>query len=346
MSTDRFSEFLSIDKAYKHSFSVMKALRADLESALDASPLRDRITIVTTGSFGRHEASAESDIDLFIFFDSEGIAESKGVEGLEWVKWAGTYLAEEKILIKNIIDTYVKKEAGDTGTFGPDVVINFAGMLQNLGGNQDFNDLLTRRMLFLLEGKWLYGEGRFNSYRAELLNRYIKAGDPTRQISRFLLNDIIRYYRTITTDFEFKVTEACKAWGLRNVKLRFSRKLLYFGGVISVAETANYLLADKNIKIAEILDKTVLERVQDIGAGNAFTNNILGIYQDFLQIIECPKNRSVLESVTKDNRSECALFLDMREKSKEFSIVLDSWLKAQYPDSSEGPHPIHNALIF
>lgn len=331
MNTDRFSEFQSIDKAYKHSTSIMGSLRADFDAALAKSPFKERLTIVTTGSFGRGEASAESDLDLFIFFDSDKSEDS---------------LQVEKNSIQAVVDKYIKKAAGDTGTFGSDVVVNFNEMLQNLGGDKDFNILLTRRMLFLLEGKWLYGEERFRAYRTDLLNKYIKAGDPERQISRFLLNDIIRYYRTITTDFEFKVTENSKSWGLRNVKLRFSRKLLYFGGVISIAETAFDAQTEKNELIAKILDKTVLERVQDIGVNNPYTPEILGIYQDFLQTIECPKNRETLESVTKNNRAECPLFLEMREKSKEFSKVLDGWLKIQYSDNGNTPHPIHNALIF
>ncbi|WP_205894409.1 nucleotidyltransferase domain-containing protein [Pseudomonas edaphica] len=295
------------------------------------SPVKERLTIVTTGSYGRGEASEESDLDLFVFFDSEG---------------AEDCVCAEKRSIRTIVEKYIKKAPGDTGTFGSGVVVSFNEMLQNLGGDKDFNDLLTRRMLFLLEGKWLYGESRFKAYRTELLNKYVKVGDPDRQISRFLLNDIIRYYRTITTDFEFKVTESNKSWGLRNVKLRFSRKLLYFGGVISVAETAFEGQTTKNEKLAEILDKTVLERVQDIGVDNPHTNEIIEIYQEFLQTIECPKNRSVLELVTKTNRAECDLFLKMREKSKEFSLVLDKWLKVQYPEETQIPHPIHNALIF
>jgi len=331
MSTDRFSEFKSIDKAYKHSAKILDSLRADFDAVLAESPYKERLTIVTTGSFGRGEASEESDLDLFIFFDSD--------------KYDDT-LQEEKNAIQNVVEKYINKSAGDTGMFGPEAVIKFNEMLQNLGGNKDSNLLLTRRMLFLLEGKWLYGEERFKEYRTDLLNRYIKAGDPERQISRFLLNDIIRYYRTITTDFEFKVTENNKSWGLRNVKLRFSRKLLYFGGVISIAETAFSAQTEKNELIANILDKTVLERVQDIGTQNPHTPEILEIYQDFLQTIECPKNRETLEGVTKDSRAECDLFLSMREKSKRFSKVLDDWLKIQYPDNDSTPHPIHNALIF
>jgi len=331
MSSERFSDFPAIDKAYKHSANIVGLLRADLSDALEQSPLKDRLTIVTTGSFGRREASTESDLDLFMFFDSDKSEDS---------------LQQEKELIRSIVAKHIQKATGDTGTFGSDVVVSFAEMLQNLGGDKDFNSLLTRRMLFLLEGTWLYGEGRFKSYRTDLLNKYIKAGDPERQISRFLLNDIIRYYRTITTDFEFKVSENNKAWGLRNVKLRFSRKLLYFGGVIAVAETAFDAQTEKNELIARILDKTVLERVQDIGCKNPHTSEILGIYQHFLQTIECPKNRDVLESVTKENRADCSLFLEMREKSKDFSKVLDSWLKIQYPISDDAAHPIHNALIF
>lgn len=331
MSIERFLEFKSIDAAYRHSADVINCLRKDLESELLRSEFKDRLTIVTTGSFGRGEASAESDLDLFIFFDSDKSEDS---------------LHEEKKSIQGVVDKYIKKSAGDTGTFGSDAVVNFSEMLQNLGGDKDLNVLLTRRMLFLLEGKWLYGEERFKAYRTDLLNKYIKAGDPEKQISRFLLNDIIRYYRTIATDFEFKVSESSKSWGLRNVKLRFSRKLLYFGGVISVAETAFVAQADKNQLIADILDKTVLERVQDLGAKNSHTPEILKIYQDFLATIECPKNREALEGVTKGNRADCKLFLQMREKSKEFSKVLDNWLKSQYPNGESGPHPIHNALIF
>lgn len=331
MSIDRFSGYESIDRAFKHSAEILRLLRKDLDEVLADSPFKDRLTIVVTGSFGRGEASPESDLDLFMFFDSDKPEDT---------------LQEEKAAIKATVDKYIKKPAGDTGTFGSDVIVKFNDMLKNLGGDKDFNVLLTRRMLFLLEGKWLYGEERFKSYRKDLLTRYIKAGDPERQISRFLLNDIIRYYRTITTDFEFKVTESSKAWGLRNVKLRFSRKLLYFGGVISIAETALEIQTEKNESISRVLDKTVLERVQDIGRGNSYTPEILRIYQDFLQTIECPKNREILEGVTKIDRAECQLFLNMREKSKDFSKVLDGWLKEQYPEGDNSPHPIHNALIF
>lgn len=330
-ANSRFYEFDAIDTAYKHSKAVIDSLRMDFEEVLKKSPHKEKLTIVTTGSYGRGEASESSDLDLFLFFDSD-----RSDDNLE----------QEKKDIKEVVDKYIAKQPGDTGTFGAEVVVKFSEMLKNLGGKNDLNDLLTRRMLFLLEGTWLYGESHFKSYRAELITKYIKAGDPERQISRFLLNDIIRYYRTITTDFEYKVSESMKSWGLRNVKLRFSRKLLYFGGVISVAETALMPQAEKTASLASLFDKTVLERLQDVGGNNKFTAEIFEIYQGFLQTIECPQKRKELDSVTKEGRSDSSLFVEMRERSKVFSVVLDNWLREQYPVIEGSPHPIHNALLF
>ena len=181
MSIDRFSGYESIDRAFKHSAEILRLLRKDLDEVLADSPFKDRLTIVVTGSFGRGEASPESDLDLFMFFDSDKPEDT---------------LQEEKAAIKATVDKYIKKPAGDTGTFGSDVIVKFNDMLKNLGGDKDFNVLLTRRMLFLLEGKWLYGEERFKSYRKDLLTRYIKAGDPERQISRFLENRSFTFLST------------------------------------------------------------------------------------------------------------------------------------------------------
>jgi hypothetical protein len=82
-------------------------------------------------------------------------------------------------------------------------------------------------MLLLLEGEWLVNEAGFHSLRREILQRYIGDKMTDHQLSLFLLNDVIRYYRTMAVDYEFKTNEGDKPkpWGIRNIKLVFSRKL-------------------------------------------------------------------------------------------------------------------------
>ena len=80
----------------------------------------------------------------------------------------------------------------------------------------------------------------------------------------FLLNDIIRYYRTITIDFEFKTSETGKSWGLRNIKLTYSRKLIYFVGLLMVAKTQDLEKDEKANILIKYINMTPIERIECI----------------------------------------------------------------------------------
>lgn len=322
------NKYPCIYKAQSFTQGRLAKLREALRDALEQSEYSDAITLVATGSYGRGEATDESDMDWFMIFNRDQPAED--------------VIADEMTEINRIIGEYVPKSAGDSGTFGKDAVVQFSDMLRNIGGQNDTNETLTRRLLFLLEGTWLYGEHQYHAYRKQLLEKYIKPSSPKAQIPRFLLNDMIRYYRTIATDFEFKTSERNKEWGLRNVKLRFSRKLIYFSGVVVAAELHDL---DQQLKIdraQELFDKPVLERISSLSTEIPATEDLLNAYEAFTQKIAEPVIREKLEKVRKESRDECPEYVQLKEAADEFSKALHQWLFQKYP----GSHPIHHALVF
>lgn len=136
------AQFQSINTAKAFSRNKIDNIEVDLDGVLKDLN-KDEFTIITTGSYGREEASEESDLDLFIFCSNSSIA---------------TQLEEKQGEIEAVINKHVFKQVGSTGTFGANAINIFDEILENIGGKNDTNETLTRRMLFLLEGKALYNK--------------------------------------------------------------------------------------------------------------------------------------------------------------------------------------------
>ncbi len=160
--------------------------------------------MVTCGSYARREASAESDLDYFVIVPNF-IQSGKQAETASEPAW----LQVARSVTGNVVPAAPATGGAFEWMESPDT------MLSNIGGDGDSNAKFTRRMLFLLEGEWLSNEAEFNSVRRQILERYIRPGMADHQLARFLLNDIIRYYRTMAVDYEFKTVEgdAPKPWG-------------------------------------------------------------------------------------------------------------------------------------
>lgn len=322
------SRFDALKEAHDYTERTLENLRREIAQVFEQSSYKEKVTVVAVGSFGRMEASPESDLDLYLLFDSDRSAES--------------VIPDEITALKKVIGNYIAQPPGDTGTFGLDVDVRFKDLLANIGGAKDSNELMTRRLLFLLEGGWLYGKERFDQYRLELLGKYVKENDGDDRIPKFLLNDIIRYYRTITTDFEQKVTEDKKPWGIRQVKLRFSRKILYFSGIIAVAESTQAGEAPKQEQLQRWFDYPGLERLYQAAPNQERVQEVMALYSDFLGVISQPDHRKALEALAREDRANSPLYQELRTKADTLSAQLDTWLKEKYdPD-----HEIHHALIF
>jgi predicted nucleotidyltransferase/predicted transcriptional regulator len=305
----------------KYSEDVVSKIREDLSAVFSGNL---NIAVVVTGSFGRNEASEASDMDWFVVVNKQ----------LETSETEFVVTSIEKI-----VNEYVKKNVGDTGTFGG--IVTKDELLVNFGGDEDTNQKFTRRMLYLLESKWLLNESLYNELKDDILSRYIKVGVTDSGLNRFILNDVIRYYRTICTDYEFKVYENDKKWGVRKIKLRFSRKLLYFSGLITVASTGSMSRDLKLKKTEELLSLSPIDRIQEI-FGKEQTSKMMSYYSEFLENISSDDVRQSLDEVKRENRNQNEHYRNLKNLSEHFNWEMEKCFVQGFPPS----HPIHAAMIF
>jgi predicted nucleotidyltransferase len=165
--------------------------------------LGDEILIGTNGSYARREASGQSDLDFFVICRTANkVDEARAV------------LAK---IAPNLIEIAGRKPSKD-GAFGH--VEDLSAILTNIGGNDDLNQKITRRVLLLLEGEWLNNEKFLRECQHALLDRYIRPKITSHQLALFLLNDIIRYYRTVCVDWPAPGSEDTKLGVLMELEVR------------------------------------------------------------------------------------------------------------------------------
>lgn len=308
-----------------HTDAILKLIKESLEKSVLAK--HQNLCVIVTGSYGRDEASEASDMDWFLVVDE---TETK----LE--------MDEKQSLldtVTSIIGEHVEKETGGTGTFAS--LISISDLLGNYGGDKETNQAFTRRMLYLLESKSLYNDDMYHELKKLIVELYIKDSVSDHNLSRFLLNDIIRYYRTICTDYEFKVNEQGKSWGVRKIKLRFSRKILYFSGLILVAKTCSSSRDKKITDTLELLNLSPIARIKKI-CGDAQSQEMLSYYSKFLDEISKPSVRESLDKINRENRNSNDEYRSLKNVSQHFNWELEKMFISTFPLS----HPIHAALLF
>ena len=312
----------AIDRARAHSELTLERLRAGLAGIVPPNEV-----VVTCGSYARREASKESDIDFFVI--TQRANSDVGEDALPWLDQ-----------VRDAIATVVPIEPAEGGAFSK-VESNLA-MLNNIGGENDSNQKLTRRMLFLLEGDWLYNRDGLRKARHQMLERYIGDGMTDHQLALFLLNDVIRFYRTMAVDYEFKTVEGekPKPWGIRNIKLVFSRKLLYASGLFSVALTADRSRNDKIATLEELFDIPVINRMVKI-CGRDKVQPALDRYEFFLDRLEHQEVRDHLKELQKTERDDFA-FRELKNEGHHFTREL---LKL-FEQTFDSTHPIRRAVLF
>ena len=291
-----------------------------LRERLDRLNMTDQV-VVTYGSYARREASENSDVDFFILSGEEHCSKD--------------LIAEVRAAIKKV----VPHSPASDGAFND--VEKRTKMLRNIGGSDDDNWNITRRVLLLLEGEWLFNCDGLQDLRKKILDRYVPESIADHQLALFLLNDIIRYYRTVAVDYEFKTTEAeeVKPWAIRNVKLVFSRKLLYASGLFSVAMTADRTREEKLEVLEQLFALPVIERMIFI-CGKSRMKPVLQSYQVYLDRMSDAGTRTHLQNLKPKGRKD-PVFREIKNEGHRFTRELLKLLD----DTFDSTHPIHRAVV-
>ena len=117
---------------------------------------------------------------------------------------------------------------GSSGMFG--VAVSGTEFVNTIGLETDTNLHLSRRVLLLEESVPLNAKPSWERVVDAISARYLHEQDQSRpRVPRFLLNDVVRYWRTVTVDYQAKRWQELEGrkWGLRYVKLITVRKLTF-----------------------------------------------------------------------------------------------------------------------
>lgn len=237
---------------------------------------RDRADLIigVNGSVARREYTSGSDIDHFLLSTVCNCVD----------------LSKEEGDFQKALEAKGLKMPAAGGVFEGSLFKD--KLLSPIGGEDDTNKTLTRRMLFLLEGEWIFNKEAFEDLRESLIATYVSDRVEDNRLALYLLNDIIRYWRTICVDFEYKTSGGKKPRALRLAKLRMSRMLLCFAGFVAVSKAVNLTTEEKRKRLVDLFSMQAIPRMDEL-LGSHFSK-AKGFYGDFLSKLDDSDFRAVL----------------------------------------------------
>jgi hypothetical protein len=298
---------------------------AERRALLSDLAIDERAAVVLMGSWGRHELTGGSDDDYLVLV--RGIAPADG--------WSSAHDTAAAIAERFARDPGGFGAPGRQGIFAEVV---FSADLLRVGLDDDTNTNLTRRMLLVLESVAAYHEDVLAGARRDLIFDYLRDALKDRRPPRFLLNDLVRYWRTIGVDFVAKDRErGGSGWGLRNAKLRTSRKLLFASGLLPVLRCHEHAAEAIGPFLAEQFALPPADRVADAflryGAADAGAD-VLAAYDAFLALVDDAEVRAELRAI--DSRAAADASPHFREVS-ELGATIDRGLLALLFGPQLGP---------
>jgi hypothetical protein len=310
------SEHKALLEARQRAQEGIGKLREALTQAFGS---RADIIVGVNGSYARQEVTSGSDVDIF-FLGTQAVVPA----------------AEAQEIFIPKMESLGFKPPSPGGVFENALAVST--LRDNIGGTEDTNETITRRMLFLLEGEWVFNEAQFHDARTQIIEAYVKDTSGEGHLCKYFLNDVVRYWRTICIDYEGKARFRNKPRGIRYIKLRFSRLLLYFAGVLAAAETYNLAPEKKQTVLESTLAINPIGRIRQIAGPLA--EPAIARYCEFLAALSDGAMRTELE-ILGPEYTTTPTYQRLRESARLFREDLIDILYRKYGHT----HEIVKALL-
>jgi len=262
-------------------------LKKSIESWDGGKDLDQRVCVYTTGSFGRDDASRFSDLDVFIVSEEENVTQNRLLTGLEEIE-----------LLASIVHTNRELSLPDIDADGGFLKVHqLSDYLVGLGKpSDDANNTFTGRLLLLLESKPLFGHEVFEKVRRECVDRYWNdyADHSDSFLPAFLINDILRFWRTLCVNYEAGSPKDPEKRRAKNYKLKHSRLLTCFSAIVGLQAQYQKESTITPETAIETLSLTPLERLEHAKPAMHVSlhdkiGELFNLYERFLVETDCSK---------------------------------------------------------
>jgi len=283
--------------------------------------------VYATGSYGRLEAYDQSDIDLFFLFAPT--PEEKPRVFLPFLRLAGR-------LVEVTERMGFPPFSGD-GRFLE--TLDVVAMERQLGSPaDDSTNTFTARMLLLLESQPVTDPERYAEFLRRVVGFYYRdyAGHEGDFVPTFLTNDILRFWRTLTLNYEHdryqagaladaSAREAAMVKSaLKNYKLKVSRLSTCFSMIVHLACSQPPVTLDQVVGLCNLTPRERFaaladHRPHDPDRGDeatveALVGELEAVYEAFLERVQRPEEE-LLEAFAergyrKDRLREAAAYGD------------------------------------
>lgn len=291
-------------------------LKANQHEALE----NENLCVFAAGSLGRLEVGDKSDFDVFmISYDS-----IRREQKLSSISRLQEYEAFASLININTELGY-PKFSGDgrfLKTYELDEMIKATGSPRD-----DSENLFTARMLLILESQPITNERLYNDGIRKIIDNYFRDGSGRVDFRPlFLLNDILRYWRTLCLNYEDYRSDANRPWFKKNLNLKFSRKLTIFSTVFAISSFES-MDADSFRNLCQLTPLERLAKALDIIEDDALLEGFQQTLQDY-ELFLRGKEKAIVSDKTPNSKKT-----RYKNASKRFDTFLHNIIESPKADS-------------